>query len=321
MILTVTLNPLLERRFTYDKISIGSENRSGAEILAAGGKGINVSRQLNNLNVQNHALTFLGGNNGKVLKNVLQEEKIRFTSVRTNSKTRECAIIIEKESNSLSTFFGPNANVTKDEVKEFKHKLDKMIQNCQIVVLSGSSPCDETDPIIPFGIELANKYDKISICDTYGKHLKACIESKPTILHNNINETERSLGISLNSEKKVLDYLDDLYKKDIKQIFITNGKKPGYAQTFGFKYKIESPEIKLMDATGSGDSFVAGIAYGLHDSLVFEEMLKVAASLGAANASSFETSNIKLDYIEKYQDRIKILPIGKKMKTLDVTPR
>ncbi len=320
MILTVTLNPLLERRFIYKKVLFGSENRSGTRILGAGGKGINVSRQLNQLNVQNNALIFLGGNNGKVLKDVLYEDKISFTHIRTESETRECAIIFEKEEKSLSTFFGPNAKITKSEVNEFKHKLDKTIQNCQIVVFSGSSPCEETNSIIPIGIELANKYDKISICDTYGKHLNICIDSKPTILHNNINELEKSLGISLSSEKKVLSFLDVLYKKDIKQIYLTNGKNPGYALTFGFKYKIENPDVNLIDATGSGDSFVAGIAYGLHNSLVFEETVKIAASLGAANAGTFETSNVKLSDISEYLDKISIFPIGKKMKTLDVTP-
>ncbi len=320
MILTVTLNPLLERRFIYDKVSYGSENRSGASILGAGGKGINVSRQLNNLKVQNNALIFLGGNNGRLLKDVLYEDKISFTHVRTESETRECAIIFEQEENSLSTFFGPNANITKSEVDEFKHKLDKTIQNCQIAVFSGSSPCEETNSIIPFGIELANKYDKISICDTYGKHLSSCIDSEPTILHNNFSELEKSLDISLSSEKKVLNFIDDLYKKGIKQIYLTNGKKPSYALTFGFKYKIESPDINLVDATGSGDSFVAGIAYGLHNSLVFEETVKIAAALGAANAGTLETSNIKLSDIKEYRNKIRIFPIGKKMKTLDVTP-
>jgi len=320
MILTVTLNPLLERRFIYDKVSYGSENRSGASILGAGGKGINVSRQLNNLKVQNNALIFLGGNNGRLLKDVLYEDKISFTHVRTESETRECAIIFEQKENSLSTFFGPNASITKSEVDEFKHKLDKTIRNCQIVIFSGSSPCEETNSIIPFGIELANKYDKISICDTYGKHLNFCIDSKPTVLHNNFSELEKSLGISLSSEKKILNFIDDLYKKDIKQIYLTNGKKPGYALTFGFKYKIESPDINLVDATGSGDSFVAGIAYGLHNSLVFEETVKIAAALGAANAGTLATSNVKLSDISKYHDKIRIFPIGKKMKTLDVTP-
>ena len=49
MILTVTINPLLEQRLTYKKVSFKIQNRNGKLKLAAGGKGINVSRQLNKL--------------------------------------------------------------------------------------------------------------------------------------------------------------------------------------------------------------------------------------------------------------------------------
>jgi len=65
-----------------------------------------------------------------------------------------------------------------------------MIYNCSAVIFSGSSPCFATDDIFPFGIELANKYDKISILDTYGGHLQACLEAQPTVIHNNKDEVE-----------------------------------------------------------------------------------------------------------------------------------
>ena len=84
MILTVTLNPLLEHRLTYETLKIGKENRNAKEFYKAGGKGINVSRQLNFLSVDNIAFTFLGGSNGKFLKKLLAEEKINFTSISTH---------------------------------------------------------------------------------------------------------------------------------------------------------------------------------------------------------------------------------------------
>lgn len=290
-------------------------------MLTAGGKGINVSRQLYNLKVHNHAFSFLGGNNGKILNEIIHKENVNFNFVKTNSETRDAAIIINKSMNSISTFFASDSSISKEEVEEFKQKLEKMIQNCQIVIFSGSSPCEEADSIVPYGIELANKYDKISICDVYGNQLKNSLMAKPTVLHNNINELGSSLGVSLKSEKEIFDFMDKCYEQDIKQIYLTNGKEPSYALTFGFKYKIQSPKINAMDETGSGDSFIAGIGYGLHHNLTFEETLKIAVSLGAGNAESYETSNVKLNDMKKYFDSVEIIPIGKKMKTLDVTPR
>jgi tagatose 6-phosphate kinase len=320
MILIITLNPLLERRFIYEGISLGSANRGGISVLSSGGKGINVSRQLNNLEVQNHSFTFLGGNNGKILRDIFKKENINFSFVKIISETRDAAIIIGELPSSISTFFAADTIINKNEAEEFKQKLEKMIQNCQIVIFSGSSPCMETNTIVPYGIELANKFDKISICDVYGKQLKNCIKSKPTILHNNINELESSLNISLKSETETLNFLDSLYGNGIKQAFITNSKEPGYALTFGFKYKIENPKINAIDETGSGDSFVAGIAYCLYHNLTFDETLRTAASLGVVNAQSYETSNVKREDMKKYFSSVKISAIGKKIKTIDDTP-
>jgi tagatose 6-phosphate kinase len=321
MILTITLNPLLERRLFFDSIEIGKPNRSLKEIYYAGGKGINVSRQLNCLGIKNTAFTFLGGNNGKLLRHAITQDKIDFMVASTKEETRSADIIIEEKHKRVTTFFGLNSNISLEEASDFKSKLEKMIQNCSIVVLSGSSPCVTTNDIFPYAIELANKHDKISILDTYGDHLKTCIAAEPTAIHNNVEELEKSYGISLKEEKDKLAFLDELYSQNIKMAFITDGANPSYASKFNFHYKIVSPVVDLYDATGSGDAFVAGLTYGLENSLVFEDFVKTASALGAVNASKIETCNVTPEEIENVVNQVQVLPVGKKMKIIDDSPK
>jgi len=321
MILTITLHPLIEKRLSYSIITSGSSHRNPAEEFKPGGKGINVCRQLNKLGVKSLAFTFLGGNNGKIIKHLLLEEGIDFTFVQTKNETRYSVITIDNTNRKATTFFGPDYIISNKEADEFKLKLEKMIRNYEIVVFSGSSPCKETDSIFPFGIEIANWYDKISICDTYGIHLKDCIEQSPTVLHNNVFELESSLNISLKAESEKLNFLDHLYLKGIKQSFITNGKDDIYASNFDYHYKAENLKIEEIDATGSGDSFVAGIVYGLYKDKTFEESLKLASALGILNALTFDVCYVSFDEAERIADQIKISTVGKKIKTIDVTPR
>lgn len=320
MILTVTINPLLERRIFFESVELGRANRCRKEIFYGGGKGINVSRQLNHLGIQNSAFTFLGGGNGKILRHCLTQDKINFSIVSTKSETRMADLIIEEKNKRVSTFFGMNSSITLEESEEFKSKLEKMIQNCSIVIFAGSSPCKETDDIFPLGIELANKHDKISILDTYGTHLKNCIDASPTVLHNNIDEIEKSLGISLASENQKTDFLKELYSKNIKLSFLTDGANPVYAGKFDFHYKIVPPNVEVYDATGSGDAFVAGVAYGLETALVFDDFVKVAAALGAANASMLETCRVPSESIDGLIGKVKVTSIGKKMKIINDAP-
>jgi 1-phosphofructokinase family hexose kinase len=320
MVLTVTINPLLERRYKYQKVSLNDQNRNGVVKLQAGGKGINVSRQLNELNVQNIALTFLGGANGKAFRNAINKEEISFSFISTKLETRDCAVIINPSEPFVSSFFGEDPEISIDEVDAFLLKLEKMIVNSTIVVFSGSSPCKQADSIFPAGIKLANKHGKISVCDTYGDHLQNCIDASPTVIHNNINETESSLKISLKTEKEKLKYLDFLYSKGVKQAFLTDGDNSFYSSNFDFHYKVTVPKIVAVDPTGSGDAFTSGIVYGWHRQLTFTDQLIFATSLGTANAGVFDVCKVPKTAADQFTGKIKPEAVGKKMKVINDKP-
>jgi tagatose 6-phosphate kinase len=320
MILTVTLNPLLEKRLYFAELNLNSNNRSIKEEFKSGGKGINVSRQLNKLGINNQAITYLGGQTGKDLRRILTEENINFYAVSSKANTREAVVAIDMSENSATTLFPPNPIISDSEANDFASKLERMIMNCSIVIFSGSSPNSSTDFIFPYGIELANKYDKVSILDTYGIHLEECIKAKPTVIHNNVEEIKSSLQVSLNNEDDYTNYLKELYKKDIKLAFITNGANYTYCSKFNFHYKITNPKVNPIDATGSGDAFVAGLAYGLEKDLVYDEFIKIASALGAYNASVLDTCNFDYDTISPLINSVIVEPIGKKMKLIDDSP-
>jgi 1-phosphofructokinase family hexose kinase len=320
MILIITLNPLLERRYSNKKIVAGQINRNSDLRISAGGKGINVSRQLKVLGIKSFNFIFLGGNNGKIFIETLKSEGLEFSFIPTKSGTREAAVIISELEKKVTSYFSKDPQISVKEVDEFKEKLDKMIQNCEIVVFSGSSPSIEADSIIPYGIKLANKYDKISICDTYGRNLQECLNSSPTIIHNNFNEIENSLAISLNDEESIISFLKDLSKQKVKRAYITNGEKTFYASNFDYFYKIKPLKINAIDSTGSGDCFVAGLIYSWLQQDVFENSLKFSTALAALNAKSFDVCKVQKEDAFKLQEEVVISPIGKKIKLIDDSP-
>ncbi|RPI66900.1 MAG: 1-phosphofructokinase, partial [Ignavibacteriales bacterium] len=86
-------------------------------------------------------------------------------------------------------------------------------------------------------------------------------------------------------------------------------------------YRIENIKIEEADSTGSEDAFVAGLVFGLHKDKTFEETVKLASALGALNASTFDVCNVNYDEAEKISDQVKVVTVGKKIKSIDVTPR
>lgn len=320
MILIITLNPILERRFYYPSVTEGKVNRNGKVLFQAGGKGLNVSRQLKKFGIDSYNLFFSGGNDGKILRDCLKKEELQFTSVHIEAETRQAAVIISQNNKKVTSFFSENPTVTDKEVDEMKSRIEKMILNCEMVVISGSSPSPNADKLIAFTIKLANELDKISVCDYYGNNFDEVINSSPTILHNNFNEVEESLNIKLQNEKQITDFLNTLYQKGIKRAFLTNDGNEFYAQNFDYRYKIFPPKINSIDSTGSGDAFVAAIIYAWRNGFVFEDSLKFATACGALNAESFEVCLVAIDDIISLKEKVKIEPIGKKMKIIDDSP-
>lgn len=319
MVLTVAVNPLLEKNLFFKNI-IGNSNRAYKQELTAGGKGINISRQLNLLGIKNHSIMFLGGPNGKKLRSLLDNEKISYSVVPIKEETREASLIFNKKNNELNTYFGVNPEVTTNEIDQFISKLEKAIINSSVVVFAGSLVNRESSRIYEKGIEFCHKYDKISILDSYGNQLDKQIKIGPTVLHNNVEELKTSLSLILKSEDDFKRLLLYLYNNGVKLSFITNGASDTYAAKADFHYKISNPTIKEINATGSGDAFLAGIIYGIEKSLVFNDFVKLASSMGAINASKSEVCNLECGEIFNLVDDVKITEIGKKIKIIDDSP-
>ena len=76
MIYTITFNPSLDYIVSAKKFEFGKTNRTTAEQLLPGGKGINVSTVLRNLGVENTALGFIAGFTGKEIERMTAESGI-----------------------------------------------------------------------------------------------------------------------------------------------------------------------------------------------------------------------------------------------------
>ena len=83
MILTITLNPCIDKSSKVDVIKPDSKLRCTEVINEPGGGGINVSKALQKLETASVALFPAGGHNGNMLCSLLKEQGILFHAVDT----------------------------------------------------------------------------------------------------------------------------------------------------------------------------------------------------------------------------------------------
>lgn len=70
MIITVTLNPAVDKTVEVDNCTINTVNRISSIKLDAGGKGINVSKVVKGLGGESISLGVLAGGTGEYIKNI-----------------------------------------------------------------------------------------------------------------------------------------------------------------------------------------------------------------------------------------------------------
>lgn len=316
MVITVTLNPLVDKTIYIDKLVPGYNHRVTAENDIVGGKGINVSRTVRNLGGKTLALTFIGGNTGSQLSDLLKKEGIPSILVRTKSSTRIQVSLLDNSNNKPSFFIGSNERVTQEELEALKFELANLLSNHSqksILVISGSAPAGKMDNSIREMIQIANKFNILTVLDSYGKAFNFGLSEKPFMVKQNRKEAEEYLGKKLLSKDKILDYLKRLFDIGIEFPLITSGKDPIYAGYNGTYWKIIPPRVKVINPTGSGDAMTGSLALDLSNSAIehlsqnqIEKILKKATAAGTVNAMVWLPCNITPKIINKLISKIKI---------------
>ncbi len=88
MIHTLTLNPSVDYIVELDEMIVGGLNRMQQDAKFPGGKGINVSRVLNRMDVESKAFGFVGGFTGDYIVDRLNKDNIQTDFVQVADDTR-----------------------------------------------------------------------------------------------------------------------------------------------------------------------------------------------------------------------------------------
>ncbi len=305
MITTVTLNPMLDKTMHMDSLARGQIHRALKLEMVAGGKGINVARQLKSLGVSVLATGFLGGEVGSIVEGLLRKEGLGRDFVDSGVMTREGVTYLEPNGTSTAVF-EPAGRVAVTRVRALKKRITKLVRKSAWVICSGSSPCPEADDVYHEAILSANKAGIKSVLDSYGRAFKRGLEAVPTMIKPNRKEYQKTFGKELRSEKEVRRVMENWLSAGIKFIVLTDGAKPAYAASSGGQWKLQAPSITTVNPVGSGDAMVAGIVFGLEKGWEFERCLEFGAAAGAANAKKWTVANSTYEEIRALRKRVSV---------------
>lgn len=284
MIITVTLNPAIDQTVYIDNFQVNEVNRIKRIRRDIGGKGINVSQNLENLNKDNLCVTILGGINGEFIKKELSRQNINSKIFEVNDEVRVNLKVVDLEKKTFTDINEPGFILSEERIKSIIDSIIALATTEDLVVLSGSVPKGFNSDVYK---ELIEKLDCKTILDTSGKLLMEGIKGKPYLIKPNIDELKKLLGNDhINGEEEMIIAAKELIEKGVHIVVVSLGAEGLIYVTKERTLKIEGKKVEVKSTVGAGDSMVAALAMAIDENYSLEEMSKFASAVSTASIMS-----------------------------------
>lgn len=293
MILTVTLNPAVDKTCNISRLILGEVNRLHTSLAVAGGKGVNVSKVLRTFHLPVMATGFLGGYAGKMIEDALEEMGVECHFVKTEGETRTNTNIIG-EDGYVTEVLEPGPVISDKEFNNFFKAFTDCLEICDMAVLSGSLPQGVPVDIYEKLTGICNMLGRKVFLDTSGEALKKGIEAKPYFIKPNHKEMEFLVGKKLSSEEEIIEEAKKLVEGGIKKVVVSLGAK-GLIYVDEEQVLIEeAKKVKVKNTVGCGDSVVAAYVMSEEAGDDAKMAMQKALAISAANATTEESANIPI---------------------------
>ena len=310
MIVTITMNPSIDISYPLGEFKVDTVNRCDIARKTAGGKGLNVSRVLHQLDDPVTATGLLGGALGEFIKENLAATGISFAFSKIAEETRNCVAILHDGKQTEILESGPI--VSEAELVAFHQDLDTLLREATVLSISGSLPKGAPTDYYNQLLDMAKAKNIPVVLDTSGASLLAAVQhaNQPYLIKPNAEEVASLLGIPeiTNLTDLKISLQSELFR-DIPVIVVSLGSDGAFVKADDKFYKVDIPKIEVKNPVGSGDSTVAGLVSGIYHKQPLTDYLKKAMVLGMLNAQEATTGQVNLANYDTFYRQIKVTEV------------
>lgn len=306
MILTVTMNPAIDKTIKIDNFTEGEVNRVMDIRIDAGGKGINVSKVIKKLNGETKVLGFIAGKSGDTIIEYLDKFNIDHDLIRTEGETRTNIKIVDEKKGIITDVNEKGEKIKERELKSLIEKVEGSIKTGDIMVLAGSVPKGIEKDIYKELINIGHKRGAKTFLDADGELLIEGIKAKPYLIKPNIHELEKAYQIKFQNRKEIIEAAKRIIESGVKNVFISMGGDGSLFINAERQIYIEALKVDVKNTVGAGDSLVASMAYALEKKYSLEKTLKLSTAVAALSVMTEGTGPQNLDKLKELEEQVKL---------------
>ena len=309
MIVTVTMNPAIDKTVDITRLERGDLNRIKRVEMDAGGKGINVSKTIRALGGTSIATGFIGGNSGAVIKNVLSDLEIPTDFVSVEGETRTNLKVVE-EKGDVTELNEPGPQVTAEQLAELLQKLEGYAAEDTLFVLAGSIPAGVPKDIYRRITERVHAKGAKVLVDADGELFSESLKASPDMLKPNRLELERHFKIDYRvSEKELLGLGERLMEGGTSMAAISLGQMGALFLTADKRYRCQGLRVKAHSTVGAGDAMVAAMAYGWDQKLSLEDCIRICMGVSAGAVTTVGTKPPSGELVKELAAQVELTEI------------
>jgi 1-phosphofructokinase len=309
MIITVTMNPAIDKTVELDHLEQGSLNRLKSVITDVGGKGINVSKTIKALGGETIATGFIGGSGGSLIEKVLKEQGIKSdfveikNEVRTNLKVLEAAGFVTELNE-------PGPLVSEAELEELTQKLIGYAGKDVLFVLAGSIPNGISKTVYKDLIVKVKEKGARVFLDADGELFIHSLEAGPDFIKPNRTELEEYYHMDYRADEAELVKMGQkLLHKGIEMAAISLGQMGALFLTRDQIVKCPGLRVEAHSTVGAGDAMVAALSYGIDMGLDLKECAKLGLAASAGAVTTKGTKPPARELVEELMNKVELIDL------------
>ncbi len=281
------------------------DSNPGSIELCAGGVGRNISENLARIGVKVKLISALGDDVfAENVRQVSENAGVDMSHCYIKSGGRSSTYIAILENSGEMRIALSDMSILDDLPVEHLAKKQQLIQNSDILVLDSGLPEATIEYIMANFPENRIFLDPVSIGKA--KHVKRLISGIDTLKANRL-EAEFLSDIPITGDDSLAQVGEFFISKGVKRLFLSLGKDGVYYKTADEEGIVHTPRITPVNATGAGDSFMAGIVHCSMQGKTNAETVRFASAMSRITLMSSSTVSplMSLDNIRHEIENIK----------------
>ncbi len=309
-VITVCLNPAIERVIEVPGFSPGGHLVGRQLSRVPAGKGVNVSRALAGLGVPNIALGFACEDCFEEFEAALENDYTTPQFLKIEGKTRENITIVDPVGQRETHIRVPGAAVPEVKLDRFARKLSLLARKDRYVVFAGSLPTNMTDRQFFQLLEMCLENGARVVLDVTGRLLRQAVDLPLWLVKPNPEELAEMTGETADSEDELVR-LGRRLSRTMQHVIVTYGVVGGYLfiDESALIGQVNIEKDRIRSTVGCGEVLTAGFLAARMRGESGMESFRQALAVSTAAAVSVNPGEADLTDIHEFLYEASVEPI------------